>query len=65
MLSLHRCGRFMHWLQDEAQVRNDLAITYQRMSDADACIGVLSPLRHAFIELPLKPTTLHQAPKVP
>lgn len=47
---LNRCGRFMHWLPDEAQVRNDLAITYHRMSDDAACIGVLSPLRRAFIE---------------
>lgn len=47
---LNRCGRFMYWLPDEAQARNDLAITYHRMSDDAACIGVLSPLRRAFIE---------------
>lgn len=47
---LNRCGRFMYWLPDEAQVRNDLALTYHHLSDDAACLGVLSPLRRAFVE---------------
>jgi len=47
---LNRCGRFLYWLPDEAQVRNDLAVTYHHLSDDAACIGVLSPLRRTFVE---------------
>jgi hypothetical protein len=47
---LNRCGRFMYWLPDEAQLRNDLALTYHHLSDDAACLGVLSPLRRAFVE---------------
>lgn len=47
---LNRCGRFMYWLPDEAQLRNDLAQTYHHLSDDAACLGVLSPLRRAFVE---------------
>jgi len=47
---LNRCGRFLYWLPDEAQVRNDLAVTYHHLGDDAACVGVLSPLRRTFIE---------------
>jgi hypothetical protein len=46
---LNRCGRFLWWLED-VQVRNDLAVTYHRLGDNAACIGVLSPIRRAFVE---------------
>lgn len=47
---LNRCGRFLYWLPEEPQVRNDLALTYHHLSDDAACLGVLSPLRRMFIE---------------
>jgi hypothetical protein len=46
---LTRCGRFLYW-QPDAEVRNDLAVTYHHLHDDAACIGVLSPLRRVFVE---------------
>jgi len=46
---LNRCGRFLYW-QVDAEVRNDLGVTYHHLHDDAACIGVLSPLRNTFVE---------------
>ncbi|MDD4911462.1 MAG: hypothetical protein PHP57_04150 [Sideroxydans sp.] len=50
---LKRCERFMDW-HNQAEVRNDLAVTELHLGDKKACLKTLQPIKPHFVDDPFE-----------